>query len=83
MKAVYKQLMEQHGGSIPFKILGGVSKTKKTTRRPKKKRRRRAKTTRKAHIANTNKYSPGTILRHKGTLWRLTKSKKWTAVKDS
>jgi len=83
MKDIYKKLMKQHGGSIPFTVLGGVKQKKKTVRKPKKKRRRRAKTTRIGHIVNSNKYSPGTLIRRKGTLWTLTKSKKWIPIKDS
>ena len=84
MKPIYKKLMEQHGGSIPFEILGGV-KQKKTTRRPVKRRsrpkkRKDVKTKRRGQILNTDKYSPGTIIRKNGQLWKLTQSRKWTKI---
>ena len=84
MKPVYKKLMEQHGGSIPFEILGGV-KHKKTVRKPRKKRsrpktRRDPKTKRRGQLLNADKYSPGTIIRKKGELWKLTASREWTLV---
>ena len=84
MKAIYRKLMEQHGGSIPFHILGGV-KQKKTVRKPRKRRsrpksRRIPKTKKRRQVLNVDKYSPGTIIRKKGELWKLTKSKEWTKV---
>ena len=82
MKAIYKQLMEQHGGSIPFHVLGGVKQKKKTVRKPRK-RRSRPKTRRRGQIINTTKYSPGTIIRKKGQLWNLTQSKKWIKLNES
>ena len=61
MKAIYRKLMEQHGCSIPFEILGGV-KQKKTVRKPRKRRsrpksRRNPKTKRSRQILNVDKYS--------------------------
>ena len=83
MKDIYKKLMEQHGGSIPFTILGGVKKNK-TIRRKNSKRRhkskRRRKTKRSSFELNTDKYSIGTIIRKKGQLWRLTQSRKWIQI---
>ena len=76
--------MEQHGGSIPFKILGGVGQ-KKTVKKPRKRRsrpkkRKGVKTKRKGQILNVDKYSPGTIIRKKARLWRLTKSNEWKQI---
>ena len=77
--------MVQHGGSIPFHILGGV-KDKKTTRRKRgnkvtkrrvPKRKLRKKTTKKL---STHMYSPGTIIRKNGQLLTLTSSKQWTKI---
>ena len=85
MNPNYKKLMKQHGGSIPFHILGGV-KQKKTTRRPIKRRsrpkkRKNDKTKRGGHkTLNTDQYSPETIIRKKGQLWKLSQSRKWVKI---
>ena len=76
--------MEQHGGSIPFEILGGV-KHKKTVRKPRKRRsrpktRRYPKTKKRGQLLNADKYSPGTIIRKGGKLWKLAQSREWILV---
>ena len=48
MNPIYRKLMEQHGGSIPFEILGGVQtklrkKGKKTRRRSSRVHKRRGR----------------------------------------
>jgi hypothetical protein len=86
MKEIYRQLMEQHGGSIPFTILGGVhhkEHKKKTIRRrkqEKKKKRRISQTRRRGKALSSKGYSEGTIIRHKGLLMKLNSSKKWIQV---
>ena len=91
MKEIYKQLMKQHGGSIPFSLLGGVKdsnkrKKRKTTRlRKKAKRGGRIKTKHKKSLSktslpNTTKLSSGTIIRNQGHLWRLGQSKQWSKL---
>jgi len=88
MKEIYRQLMEQHGGSIPFTILGGAhhkEHKKKTIRRrkqekKKKKKRRISQTRRKEKALSSKGYSEGTIIRHKGQLMKLNSSKKWIQV---
>ena len=86
MKEIYKQLMKQHGGSIPFTLLGGVKdsnkrKKRKTTRlRKKAKRGGRIKTLHKTSLPNTTKLSSGTIIRNQGHLWRLDQSKQWSKI---
>jgi len=81
MKDIYKKLMEQHGGSIPFTILGGAKKKKTRRRRkPSRKTKKRKKATRGSLILDVYKYSPGTIIRKKGQLWKLTRSKKWIKI---
>ena len=83
MKDIYKKLMEQHGGSIPFTILGGVKQNKTIKRKNSKRRhksKRRKKTKRSSFKLNTDKYSPGTIIRKNGQLWKLTQSRKWTKI---
>ena len=84
MKPIYRRLMEQHGGSIPFTILGGThhkGHKKKTIRRRKKKQKRRSRQTRRKEKPLSSKgYSEGTIIRHKGQLMKLNSSKKWVRV---
>jgi len=85
MKQIYRELMEQHGGSIPFHILGGVQaelrKRKKTVRRVTRAQRRKEKTKRRTrHRLNPAKYSVGTIIRQGKGLVRLNKSKQWLPV---
>jgi len=85
MKDVYRKLMKQHGGSIPFRILGGVKQKQTIRRKPRKKRsrpksRRNPKTKKRRQVLNVDKYSPGTIIRKQGELWKLTQSKEWLKV---
>jgi len=89
MNPIYKKLMEQHGGSIPFTLLGGVQKDldnkKKTVRRRykslKRESRRRSKTRqRRQNRLNPKNYSVGTIIRSNGKLMRLSPSKKWLSI---
>ena len=85
MKDIYRRLMIQHGGEIPFSILGGVHKKKvkkKTERKPRRRRSSRPKTrtTKKTSLPNPTKLSSGTIIRNKGHLWILNKSKKWAKI---
>ena len=84
MKEIYRQLMEQHGGSIPFTILGGAhhkEHKKKTIRRRKQgKKRKISQTRRKGKALSSKGYSEGTIIRHKGQLMKLNSSKKWIQV---
>ena len=89
MNPIYKKLMEQHGGSIPFTLLGGVQKDldnkKKTVRRRykslKRNSRRRSKTRqRRQNRLNPKNYSVGTIIRSNGKLMRLSPSKQWLII---
>ena len=85
MKPIYRKLMEQHGGSIPFRILGGVqekmNKKKKTVRRVARPRRRKEKTKRRTrHRLNPANYSVGTIIRQGKSLMKLNKSKQWIKI---
>ena len=83
MNHIYKKLMQQHGGSIPFRVLGGAQSkiTKKTTKRKSKrdkhKRVKHKKTTKKLQ---TNKYSVGTIIRQGNKLVKLSTSRKWIKI---
>ena len=84
MKPIYRKLMEQHGGSIPFHILGGVQEKlskKKTVRRVVRPRRRKEKTKRRTRQRlNTANYSVGTIIRQGKSLMKLNKSKQWLPI---
>ena len=84
MKPIYKELMEQHGGSIPFHILGGVQgkmSKKKTVKRVVRPRRRKEKTKRRTRQRlNTANYSVGTIIRQGKSLMKLNKSKQWIKI---
>jgi len=84
MKPIYKKLMEQHGGSIPFDVLGGAqekisNKKKKTARRRNPKKRAKTKRRTKPKL-NPNKYSVGTIIRTTDNLVRLSPSKQWIKI---
>ena len=89
MNPIYKKLMEQHGGSIPFTLLGGVQKDldnkKKTVRRRykslKRDSRRRSKTRqRRQNRLNPKNYSVGTIIRSNGKLMKLSPNKQWLII---
>ena len=85
MNPIYKKLMEQHGGSIPFEILGGVQKglekRKKTVRRRQQSSRRRSKTKqRRRNRLNPQNYSVGTIIRSNGQLMKLFPNKQWIKI---
>ena len=96
MKDIYRKLMEQHGGSIPFTILGGVhherskgSNKKSSNKKSSNKKKSTSKTLRRKKVSKTRRrlkplsskgYSVGTIIRHKGHLMKLNSSRKWTKV---
>ena len=85
MNPIYKKLMEQHGGSIPFEILGGVqqevNKKNKTVRRRKQSSKRRSKTKqRRRNRLNPQNYSAGTIIRSNGKLMKLSPNKQWLTI---
>ena len=83
MNPIYKKLMEQHGGSIPFTLLGGVqkevNKKNKTVRRRKQSSRRRSKTKQRNRL-NPKNYSVGTIIRSNGQLMKLSPNKQWLII---
>jgi hypothetical protein len=83
--------MEQHGGSIPFTILGGVhhERSKGSNKKSSSKKKGSSKTLRRKKVSKTRRrlkplsskgYSVGTIIRHKGHLMKLNSSRKWTKV---
>lgn len=95
MSLIYKDLMVQHGGYIPFsKLIGGYQTKTKQQKKTWNKRRRnnRAlnkksrnvrggnKKTRKLTRLPTKGYSIGTILRNKGVLYKLNSFKRWIKI---
>lgn len=97
MKGNYKKMMAQHGGYIPFSVLGGSSKssTSKRTSRVRmktgkmktgkkntgKKKTDRMKTEKKTSRLNTTKYAVGTIIRKNNQLVMLSNQRQWQPVK--
>jgi hypothetical protein len=86
---MYKQLMEQHGGSVPFSVIGGTKKKepKQTKRKRGKKKQKTKQRLKKGSLSSQKpsrsrhnramKYSPGTILRRKDGLYQLNENNKW------
>ena len=74
--------MEQHGGYIPFHILGGVQEKIRTNRLQTRVRKRIPKKTkrRSKHRLNPLKYAAGTIIRDNGHLMKLGINKQWTKI---
>ena len=79
--------MIQHGGSIPFHVLGGAQSKiiNKTTKRKSKRKRKGNKRKRKSNKKTskklpTNKYSVGTIIRQGNGLVKLSTSKQWIKI---
>jgi hypothetical protein len=92
MNGNYKKMMAQHGGYIPFSVLGGSSKSissKRTSRVRKntgkkntgKKKTGKMKTEKKTSRLNTTKYAVGTIIRKNNQLVMLSKQRQWQPVK--
>lgn len=87
MNGNYKKMMAQHGGYIPFSVLGGSSKgnsykssSSKRTSRVRKKTGK-MKTEKKTSRLNTTKYAVGTIIRKNNQLVMLSKQRQWQPVK--
>lgn len=82
----YKKLMAQHGGYIPFTVLGGVktsSKPKSSKRHNSRTKAKKAKKTirsKSTFMTNAGKYAPGTIIRSNGILYHLDNSRQWLRV---
>lgn len=82
MDPIYKRLMKQHGGSVPFpliiraqKKLGRGTKGKKHKTKHKTKRRLRYK-----QLGGKASYHPGTIIRHNRKLYELNSTKEWVRI---
>ena len=89
MKLIYKQLMKQYGGSIPFSAI--QSKRKRTIQRKRSNRKKKLKknTKRKSKLRKTKKQinslstklAIGTIIRKNNKLYILTNNKQWIHIK--
>lgn len=78
MNENYKKLMAQHGGYIPFTVLG---KTNSSIKRSKKtKRAKKTVRNKSSFMFNASKYSPGTMIRSNGILYHLNNSRQWTKI---
>ena len=75
--------MVQHGGYIPFSVLGGdglsSSIKKKTVKRGSSRKKNKFKTKSKSQLS-TSTYAIGTILRKNNQLLLLTNQRKWKPV---
>ena len=79
MNPIYKNLMIQYGGQIPFEVLGAVG-DKKTHKKTRKKTKKKRKTKRISSI--NRKYNPinypvGVIIEYNRSLWRVNPSNQW------
>lgn len=86
----YKKMMAQHGGYIPFSVLGSQNNSSKRTSRIRKKTGRiktgimktgKMKTNKKTTRLNTTKYAIGTIIRKNNQLVMLSKQRQWRPIK--
>ena len=78
----YKKMMAQHGGYIPFSVLGGSSKrTSRVRMKTGKKKTGKMKTNKKTTRLNTTKYAVGTIIRKNNQLVMLSNQRQWQPVK--
>ena len=88
MNENYKKLMAQHGGYIPFTVLGGTKTSSKTNSSKRRNSRTKAKAkkpkktvrSKSSFMANAGKYAPGTIIRSNGILYHLDNSRQWLRV---
>ena len=87
MNGNYKKMMAQHGGYIPFSVLGGSSKSNSSKSSSSKRTSRvrkntdRMKTEKKTSRLNTTKYAVGTIIRKNNQLVMLSNQRQWQPVK--
>jgi hypothetical protein len=78
MNNIYKKLMIQYGGQIPFEVLGGVGDKKTHKKQKPKKTKKKTK-----RIPSINrKYNPinypiGVIIEYNRSLWRVNPSNQW------
>ena len=83
MNEKYKKLMAQHGGYIPFTVLGGKhhgKPSKKRTKRPTKVNKKTVRNKGPSFVRDAGKYTPGTIIRNNGTLYQLHSNKSWNKI---
>lgn len=87
MNENYKKLMAQHGGYIPFTVLGGKhhgkhpgKPSKKRTKRPTKINKKTARRKVPQFARDAGKYTQGTIIRNNGALYQLNSNKLWNKI---
>jgi|TARA_B110000467_G_C17979819_1_gene294695 hypothetical protein len=83
MNEHYKKLMAQHGGYIPFTVLGGKyhkKPSKKRTKRPTKNNKKTVRNKGPSFVRDAGKYTAGTIIRNNGTLYQLNSNKSWNKI---
>ena len=87
MNGNYKKMMAQHGGYIPFSVLGDSSKSNSSKSSSSKRTSRVRKKTNKMNTKkknsrlNTTKYAVGTIIRKNNQLVMLSNQRQWQPVK--
>ena len=89
MNENYKKLMAQHGGYIPFTVLGVKTPSKtnsskrhnsRTKGKAKTKKPKKTVRSKSTFMTNAGKYAPGTIIRSNGMLYHLDNSRQWLRV---
>tara|TARA_B100000035_G_scaffold255744_1_gene225474 strand:+ start:2636 stop:2872 length:237 start_codon:yes stop_codon:yes gene_type:complete len=78
MEPIYKRLMKQHGGSVPFPLI--IRAQKKLGEDNKGKKRKTKHKIRYKQLGGKASYHPGTIIRHNRKLYELNSTKEWVRV---
>ena len=78
MEPIYKRLMKQHGGSVPFPLI--IRAQKKLGKDSKGKKHKTKRRIRYKQLGGKASYHPGTIIRHNRKLYELNSSKEWVRV---
>ena len=85
MNGNYKKMMAQHGGYIPFSVLGKQSNSSKSSSSKRtsrvRKKTNKMNTKKKNSRLNTTKYAVGTIIRKNNQLVMLSNQRQWQPVK--
>jgi hypothetical protein len=82
MNENYKKLMKQHGGYIPFTVLGGKHHKKPSTKRTNRllKNKKTVRNKGPSFVRDAGKYTAGTIIRNNGFLYQLNSNKLWNKI---
>ena len=80
MEPIYKRLMKQHGGYIPFSALSQTKSSKRTKKKRLSSSKSRSRTIRKSRLPSASRYAVGTILRKGGNLYKLNQLKRWIKI---